>query len=46
MVADYYILPDLRNKFLHCSANMDGVGMEPQMDNLSNIIRKRVTISG
>ncbi|RYJ40789.1 DUF2235 domain containing protein [Flavobacterium anhuiense] len=46
MVADYYILPDLRNKFLHCSANMDGVGMEPQMDNVSNIIRKRVTISG
>lgn len=46
MVADYYLLPDLRNNFLHCSANMDGVGMEPQQDNLSNIIRKRTIISG
>jgi len=46
MVADYYLLPDLRNKYLHCSANMDGVGMEPQQDNLSNIIRKRKIISG
>ncbi|CAC9972961.1 T6SS phospholipase effector Tle1-like catalytic domain-containing protein [Flavobacterium panici] len=46
MVADYYLLPDLRNNYLHCSANMDGVGMEPQQDNLSNIIRKRTIISG
>ncbi|WP_281234445.1 T6SS phospholipase effector Tle1-like catalytic domain-containing protein [Flavobacterium gelatinilyticum] len=46
MVADYYLLPDLRKKYLHCSANMDGIGMEPQMDNASNIIRKRKTISG
>lgn len=45
MVTDYYILPDLRNNFLHCSANMDGVGMEPQMDNMGNVVRKRETIS-
>ncbi|WP_163411394.1 T6SS phospholipase effector Tle1-like catalytic domain-containing protein [Flavobacterium ajazii] len=46
IVADYYLLPGLRNKYLHCSASMDGIGMEPQMDNLSNIIRKRKKISG
>ncbi|MFC0777118.1 T6SS phospholipase effector Tle1-like catalytic domain-containing protein [Flavobacterium sp. HJSW_4] len=46
LVAEHYMLVDLRNKYLHCSANMDGVGMEPQMDNQSNIIRKRKTISG
>ncbi|MEL1255774.1 DUF2235 domain-containing protein [Flavobacterium sp. DGU38] len=46
MVTDYYLLPGLRNKYLHCSASMDGIGMEPQMDNLSNIIRKRKKISG
>lgn len=36
----------LCKQYLHCSANMDGVGMEPQLDNLSNIIRKRKIISG
>lgn len=46
LVADYYILPKLRNQYLHCSASMDGVGMEPQQDNLSNIIRKRKIIAG
>lgn len=46
MVADYYLLPTLRNQYLHCSANMDGVGMEPQQDDLGNIIRKRKVISG
>lgn len=46
IVTDYYLLPELRNKYLHCSASMDGIGMEPQMDNVSNIIRKRKIISG
>ncbi|WP_433832455.1 T6SS phospholipase effector Tle1-like catalytic domain-containing protein [Flavobacterium anhuiense] len=46
MVGDHNILLKLRNKYLHYSANMDGVGMEPQMDNQSNIIRKRLTIRG
>jgi hypothetical protein len=46
LVADYYLLPDLRNQYLHCSANMDGLGMEPTQDNQSNIIWKRKIIAG
>jgi len=40
------MLPILRNKYLHCSASMDGIGMEPNHDNQSNIIWKRKIISG
>jgi Uncharacterized alpha/beta hydrolase domain (DUF2235) len=29
-VADHNMLMELRNKYLHCSASMDGVGMEPR----------------
>lgn len=45
-VGDHNVLLDLRSNFLHCSASMDGVGMEPQMDNLNNIIRIRKIIAG
>jgi len=46
MVADHNILLELRNQYLHCSASMDGVGMEPIQDNQSNIIWKRKIIAG
>jgi len=46
IVGDHNILIDLRNQYLHCSASMDSVGMEPQMDSASNIIRERKKISG
>lgn len=46
MVGDHNILIDLRNQYLHCSASMDGIGMEPQMDSGSNIVRERKKISG
>lgn len=46
MVADHNMLLDLRHEYLHCSASMDGIGMEPQIENLINIIRKRKIISG
>ncbi|WP_456314309.1 T6SS phospholipase effector Tle1-like catalytic domain-containing protein [Pseudomonas shirazensis] len=46
LINDYKMLPILRNKYLHCSASMDGIGMEPNHDNQSNIIWKRKIISG
>lgn len=46
MVADHNILLELRNEYLHCSASMDGIGMEPTQDNQNNIIWKRKIISG
>jgi len=46
MVADHNILLELRNQYLHCSASMDGVGMEHIQDNQSNIIWKRKIIAG
>ena len=46
MVADYHLLPKLRNEYLHCSANMDGIGMEPTQDNQNNIIWERKIIQG
>jgi len=46
MVADYHILPKLRNEYLHCSASMDGIGMEPTQDNQNNIIWERKIIQG
>lgn len=46
IVGDYFLLPSLRNQYLHCSANMDGIGMEPNRDKQSNIIWKRKIIPG
>lgn len=46
MVGDHNVLLELRNKYLHCSASMDGIGMEPREDTQSNIIWKRKTIAG
>lgn len=46
LIGEHNILVDLRNKYLHCSANMDGIGMEPTQDIQSNIIWKRTTIKG
>lgn len=46
MVADHNILLELRNGYLHCSASMDGIGMEPTQDNQNNIIWNRKIISG
>jgi hypothetical protein len=46
MVGEHNILLELRNKYLHCSASMDGIGMEPTQDNQNNIIWKRRIISG
>jgi hypothetical protein len=46
MVGDHNALLELRNKYLHCSANMDGIGMEPRQDTQSNIIWKRKIIAG
>lgn len=46
MVGDHNVLLELRNKYLHCSASMDGIGMEPTQDTQSNIIWKRKIISG
>ncbi|MHC0445196.1 T6SS phospholipase effector Tle1-like catalytic domain-containing protein [Flavobacterium sp. 3-218] len=46
LIREHLMLVDLRNKYLHCSANMDGVGMEPVQDNQSNIIWKRKIIQG
>ncbi|WP_427874846.1 T6SS phospholipase effector Tle1-like catalytic domain-containing protein [Flavobacterium sp. MMS24-S5] len=46
LIGEHNMLVDLRNKYLHCSANMDGAGMEPTQDNQSNIIWKRTIIKG
>lgn len=46
MVNDYSMLPKLRNLYLHCSANMDGIGMEPTQDDQNNIIWERKIIAG
>lgn len=46
LVGDYYLLPNLRNRYLHCSASMDGIGMEPNQDNQNNVIWKRKVIPG
>ena len=46
LVNDYDMLPKLRNRYLHCSASMHGIGMEPNQDNQSNIVWKRKIISG
>jgi uncharacterized protein (DUF2235 family) len=46
IVGDHNLLLKLRNKYLHCSANMDGIGMEPVQDNQNNIIWKRKIIPG
>lgn len=46
MVGDHNALLELRNKYLHCSASMDGIGMEPTQDTQSNIIWKRKIIAG
>ncbi|OMQ09525.1 DUF2235 domain-containing protein [[Flexibacter] sp. ATCC 35103] len=46
MVGDHNVLIKLRNKYLHCSANMDGIGMEPRQDTQSNIIWERKIIAG
>lgn len=46
IVGDHNLLLELRNKYLHCSASMDGIGMEPIKDNQSNIIWKRKIICG
>lgn len=46
MVGEHYMIVDLRNKYLHCSANMDGIGMEPTQDSQNNIVWKRTIIKG
>lgn len=46
MINDYSMLPKLRNLYLHCSANMDGLGMEPTQDDQNNIIWERKIIPG
>jgi len=46
LVNDYDMLPKLRNRYLHCSASMDGIGMEPNQDTQSNIIWTRKIITG
>ncbi|WP_456312445.1 T6SS phospholipase effector Tle1-like catalytic domain-containing protein [Pseudomonas shirazensis] len=46
LINDHDMLPKLRNKYLHCSANMDGIGMEPNQDNQSNIVWTRKIITG
>ncbi|WP_428229421.1 T6SS phospholipase effector Tle1-like catalytic domain-containing protein [Flavobacterium sp.] len=46
MVGDHNVLLELRNQYLHCSASMDGIGMEPTQDTQSNIIWKRKIIAG
>lgn len=46
LVGEHLMLVDLRNNYLHHSANMDGIGMEPQKNNLGYINRKRNIISG
>jgi len=46
LVGEHLMLADLRNNYLHHSANMDGVGMEPQKDKLGYINRERTIISG
>ncbi|GAA6768852.1 hypothetical protein AAFH68_48090 [Flavobacterium sp. CGRL1] len=46
LIGDHNMLVKLRNQYLHCSANMDGTGMEPTQDSQSNIIWKRTLIKG
>lgn len=46
MVGDFHLLQNLRNHYLHCSANMDGIGMEPTRDINNNIKWKRKIIPG
>jgi hypothetical protein len=46
LIGEHNMLVYLRNKYLHCSANMDGTGMEPKQDSQSNIIWKRTLIKG
>jgi hypothetical protein len=46
-LADHKMLMNLRNKYLHCSASMDGIGMEPnKKHNLIDIDWNRKIISG
>jgi hypothetical protein len=53
-IADHNMLITLRNKYLHCSASMDGIGMEPRMtkptgtasNSFREIIWKRFIIQG
>ncbi|OXA87292.1 T6SS phospholipase effector Tle1-like catalytic domain-containing protein [Flavobacterium hercynium] len=46
MVGEHYMLEKLRKNYLHCSASLDGIGMEPIQDNRNNIIWKRKIIQG
>ncbi|MBF4491705.1 DUF2235 domain-containing protein [Flavobacterium sp. MR2016-29] len=46
-IEDHRMLMNLRRKYLHCSASMDGAGMEPNKKyNLIDIDWKRKVISG
>lgn len=42
-IKDHYMLLELRNKYLHWSANYDGIGMDP---NIQSGKRKRVNYKG
>lgn len=46
LIGEHNMLVKLRNQYLHCSANMDGTGMEPTQDSQNNIIWKRTIIKG
>jgi len=46
LIGEHKMLVKLRNQYLHCSASMDGIGMEPTQDSQNNIIWKRKIIKG